>query len=245
MMAGSDAGSPCERTTLVAVAAASRREQPQQPLRLALRAPGFGGGDARSTTCSTPEVLGLVELPAVPADRAVAPCAGRRTRPRRRGQARRRRRRAALKGPAAASAIGAEASGGRVLVETPIFDESDRLGWAPRPATQVACEPPRVAVGEQAKRRATSSGTRPRSSRRRPDSPSRARGARRATVHDDHASFAATAAGRAGVVVTLGGRSRQYEVEVTQVAGAVIRSHVIEIADLANSAWRRAADGSG
>ena len=35
------------------------------------------------------------------------------------------------------------------------------------------------------------------------------------TVHDDHVSFAATAAGRAGVVVTLGGRSRQHEIEVT------------------------------
>ena len=111
-----------------------------------------------------------------------------------------------------------------VLVEHGYFWTTSVVDVAPGPAApghvEVACEPPRVAVGEQVRCKVVPcdefwNPTEVEQTAAGHFTVARSGSAGELTVHDDHVSFAATAAGRAGVVVTLGGRSRQHEVEVT------------------------------
>ena len=111
-----------------------------------------------------------------------------------------------------------------VLVEHGYFWTTSVVDVAPGPASpghvEVACEPPRVAVGEQVRCKVVPcdefwNPTEVEQTAAGHFTVARSGSAGELTVHDDHVSFAATAAGRAGVVVTLGGRSRQHEVEVT------------------------------
>ena len=122
-----------------------------------------------------------------------------------------------------------------VLVEHGYLWTTSVVDVAPGPAApghvEVACEPPRVAVGEQVHCRVVPCGgwaaDRGRADGGRPITVARLESRRsEPTVHDDQKSFAAAAAGRAGVVVTLGGRSPVHEVE-GDLASWPVRRHTL------------------